>query len=340
MISGVPKSVAARLLELGRRPIPVTRRQALATLGVGVAFGGLGTLWHINRVYLRSSIALKLWLPTPFDHEPELGRCRAAADRIRPLFTRMGRPARGEWLEIFDEPGQTLNEYVRSVSSASREISGAILVLPFGEFDARLARIVADVVALTELFYGRAVTLLPVEPVPLGPEDRRGKGPGEQLFTTPLLEFLRRRVASDAPALLGITPMDLTPPEPGWNFVFGQASLVDRVGVWSLYRLVTRDVPPEMQFRRVAQVALHELGHMFGLWHCAAYSCGMNGSNTMKESDETPLAFCPECDAKIWWRFRLDPAQRYARLAQFAASRGLARDAEHWIRCAQSLKRG
>jgi archaemetzincin len=340
MISREPKNVAARLLELGRRPIPITRRQALALLGAGVTVGGLGTLWHINRIYLRSSITLALWLPTPFDREAELSRCRSAADRIRPLFTRKGKPARGEWLAIFDEPGQTLNEYVRSVLPASREIAGAMQILPFGEFDARLTRIVADVVALTELFYGRAVTLLPVEPVPLGPGDRRGNGSGEQLFTTPLLEFLKRRVPAQAPALLGITPMDLTPPEPGWNFVFGQASLVDRVGVWSLYRLANRNAPAEVQFRRVAQVALHELGHMFGLWHCAAYSCGMNGSDTLKESDETPLAFCPECDAKIWWRFRLDPAPRYARLAQFAASRGLARDAELWTRCGQSLKTG
>jgi archaemetzincin len=327
------------LLELGRRPIPVTRRQALAALGAATALGGAATLAYIHRVYLRSSIGLAFWLPTQFDGDADLRRCRTGADALRPLFPRLGRPARFEWLDMFDEPGQTLNRYVRDFSPASRGNPGEILILPLGEFDEQRARIVADVAMLTEIFYERPVRLLPAEAVPLSESERRGKGPGQQLFTTPLLDFLRRRVPAQAAALLGITALDLTPPEAGWNFVFGQASLVDRVGVWSLHRLVTRDVPPEIRFRRVAQTALHELGHMFGMWHCTAYFCGMNGSNTLKESDATPLAFCPECDAKVWWRFRLDPAPRFARLARFAAAHGLPGDAELWTRCAEAIQK-
>ncbi len=36
--------------------------------------------------------------------------------------------------------------------------------------------------------------------------------------------------------MLALTTSDLWPGE-GWNFVFGQASLSERVGVWSLHRL-------------------------------------------------------------------------------------------------------
>ena len=43
------------------------------------------------------------------------------------------------------------------------------------------------------------------------------------------------RRPEDAVAVLGLTTSDLWPGE-GWNFVFGQASLRDRIGVWSLYR--------------------------------------------------------------------------------------------------------
>ena len=330
------KDLAAKLVELGQRPV-LTRRQALALLAGSVVAGGAGAFGYFNRVYLLSSARMAFWIPTSFDDEPELRRSREVADALRPFFRRKGRPAHNEWLDRFDEPGQTLNQYVRDFSPSTRDIKGPILILPFGEFGEAQQHILADVVALTEIFYGRPTKLLPVETVPLGDKDRRGSGRGQQLFTTPLLEWLKGRVPADAAVLLGITPMDLTPPEPGWNFVFGQASLTERVGVWSLYRLATPDVSPQIQLRRVAQTALHELGHMFGVWHCTAYDCGMNGSNGMQESDATPLPFCPECDAKVVWRFGLDPAVRYGRLARFAASRRLGSDAELWGRCSTAI---
>ena len=52
---------------------------------------------------------------------------------------------------------------------------------------------------------------------------------------------------------------------------------------------------------RTAQTATHETGHMFGIRHCIAYECGMNGSNHAEERDRQPLEFCPECQAKLWW---------------------------------------
>ncbi|HEY6821949.1 MAG TPA: archaemetzincin [Burkholderiales bacterium] len=285
-------------------------------------------------MYLRSSARMAFWLPTAFDDEDELRRARAVADALRPLFRRKGRPAHNEWLDFFDEPGQTLNQYVRDYSPSTRETKGSIVILPFGEFKDTERRIISEVARLVEIFYGRPAMVLPDEPVPLGDKERRGSGRGQQLFTTPLLEWLKRRLPSDAAVLLGITAMDLTPPETGWNFVYGQASLTDRVGVWSMYRLATRELSAPMQLRRVAQTAVHELGHMFGMWHCTAYECGMNGSNLMSEADAAPLSFCPECDAKVLWRFRLDPAARYRQLAQFAASHAISRDAELWGRCA------
>jgi len=337
MNSREPNGIAAKLLDFGRRPIPITRRQSLALVGALITAGGLGAVWHFNRFALRNAIALNLWVPTPFDHESGFDRLRASAEAIRPLFIRKGEPVRGEWLALFDEPGQSLNQYLRGFTPALRAANGAILILPFGEFETRLTAIVNEVVALLDLFYERRVQILPVEPAPpLAADQRRGSGTSEQLFTLPLLDYLKTRVPADAAALLAMTPVDVTA-GPNWNFVFGQASLVDRVGVWSLSRLAERAAPPALQLRRVSQVALHELGHMFGLWHCTAYSCCMNGFDSMKELDAAPLAFCPECDAKVWWRFGLEPAPRYTRLAEFARARGLERDADLWARCARAL---
>jgi archaemetzincin len=333
-----PKGIAAKLVDLAQQPVPISRRQWLALAGTAITVGGVSAIWHFNRFYLRNAIALNLWLPTPFDQEAELGRCRVLADFIRPLFTPKAEPAPGEWLATFEEPGQSLNQYARRFVPASREAAGTILILPFGEFDARQQRIIAEAVALVEMFYERRVSILPAEPVPpLAEDQRRKRGNMEQLYTLPLLDLLKPRVPSNAAGLLALTPIDVTA-GPGWNFVFGQASLVDRVGVWSLHRLAAADAPTEIQLRRVAQVALHELGHMFGIDHCTAYSCCMNGYNSMKEADASPLAFCPECDAKVLWRFHLDPIPRYRRLAQFATERGLARDADLWTRCARAIE--
>ena len=73
--------------------------------------------------------------------------------------------------------------------------------------------------------------------------------------------------------------------------------------------------------------AIHETGHMLGIRHCTAYECGMNGSNSLAESDGRPVAFCPECEMKVWWACRVDPESRYERLAEFADAHGLGREA-------------
>ena len=113
--------------------------------------------------------------------------------------------------------------------------------------------------------------------------------------------LIARRQSRDA-AVLGITAYDLWP-GPGWNFVFGQASLTQRVGVWSMARNGDPDESTAMRklcALRTAMTATHETGHMFGIRHCIAYQCGMNGSNHSDERDRQPLEFCPECQAKLW----------------------------------------
>lgn len=334
-----PASLATKLLAIGRRRLPISRRRFMTGLGVAAAAGLTWQAWRHHHPVWRDTLALQLRLPTPHDNDAQLTRIKAAAEAQRPLFARKGKPRYGEWLAHFDEPGETFNQYLRAVTPSRRALDGEILVLPLGSFDARLSRIVADVAALAALFYGRSVRLLPAQPLPpLNAGQRRGSGPAEQLYSLPLLDLLKPRVPADAAALLAMTSMDLTP-GPGWNFVFGQASLIDRVGVWSLYRLAEARAPAPMQFRRVAQVVLHELGHMFGMWHCTAYGCCMNGSNALSESDRAPLAFCPECDAKVVWRFGLDPRPRHRRLAAVASIHGLPHDAELWTRCADAVAR-
>ncbi len=55
---------------------------------------------------------------------------------------------------------------------------------------------------------------------------------------------------------------------------------------------------------------------MFGIRHCIAYECGMNGSNHEGERDRQPLEFCPECQAKLWWTTKIDPVKRAPRISR------------------------
>ena len=92
---------------------------------------------------------------------------------------------------------------------------------------------------LLALWFGTPVKVLPdIEASSIPPRAKRvhPQWKDRQLLVDYLLyEAIRPRRPEDAVAVLGLTTTDLWPGE-GWNFVFGQASLRDRIGVWSLYR--------------------------------------------------------------------------------------------------------
>ena len=114
-------------------------------------------------------------------------------------------------------------------------------------------------------------------------------------------QVLRPRLPADASTYLALTTSDLWPGE-GWNFVFGQASLNQRVGVWS----IARNGDPHgdehglpLCLLRTLKTASHETGHMFSMPHCTLYECNMCGSNHRQEADRRPLWLCPCCLAKL-----------------------------------------
>ncbi len=88
---------------------------------------------------------------------------------------------------------------------------------------------------------------------------------------------------------------------------------------------------------RTTMTATHETGHMFGIRHCIAYECGMNGSNHSEERDRQPLEFCPECQPKLWWTCGLDPLMRSRALAEVARRHGFPRLAGTFDQQSQAL---
>ena len=68
--------------------------------------------------------------------------------------------------------------------------------------------------------------------------------------------------------------------------------------VISLFRLYF-DADEERFRGRALKEAMHELGHTFGLGHCADPGCVMWFSNTLGETDRKGAAYCPRCEKTL-----------------------------------------
>lgn len=261
---------------------------------------------------------------------------RKAAAEIKPLHSKLGKPKPGEWLDKHRESGQTFDEYLRDHKQRVVDQYRTIYVQPLGGFDETRQKLLGQATDFLGRFYGMPVKSL--DAITLGelPESAKRIHPrsdDRQILTGYVLEnVLKPRRPKDAVAVLGLTTSDLWPGE-GWNFVFGQASLTERVGVWSIYRFgePDKDAAEYKQcLRRTLATAAHETGHMLGFKHCTAYQCGMNGSNHLEEADSRPLEFCPECQAKLWWTCAVEPRERYRKLLEFAERNNLDGEAAYW----------
>ncbi|XP_010775488.1 archaemetzincin-2 [Notothenia coriiceps] len=86
-------------------------------------------------------------------------------------------------------------------------------------------------------FYGLSVKLLPAVTVAETKCSFRVNSDSHnlQILTGDLLQFLWSRKPADAFCIVGITMIDLYPKD-SWNFVFGQASLSNGMGVFSFSR--------------------------------------------------------------------------------------------------------
>jgi archaemetzincin len=236
---------------------------------------------------------------------------RAMMPKLERFFSPMGKPASYDWLGAHKEPGQTFEEYLRSDPTRPTAERRTLYILPLGEFTPRQKKAVDLAAVYLTAFYGLPVKRLPSKRLPTAAESyRQNTLLNRKQFKTGFIlqEILVPSLPADAAALIAFTAADLFPDET-MNFVFGQASFSERVGVWSLYRLAER-ASDDVFFRRTLKIAAHETGHMFSIRHCTKYECVMSGTNHLAETDRRPIDACPECTAKILWANELDAAQR------------------------------
>ncbi len=239
-------------------------------------------------------------------------------------------PEPNDWLAEHHENGQTYDDFLQSDRNSPDEIRNLIYLQPIGQFRQGQSPSLDLLREYAAAYFVMNVDILPATvirrldlTIRLNPYSQN-----RQILTGDILHNLKRNLPANAFCVLAITMEDLYP-DPRWNFVFGQASVRDRVGVFSFARYdpvfygeSRSSRYQELLLRRSTKVLVHEIAHMFSLAHCIYFKCVMNGSNHLQESDSRPLLLCPVCLRKLQSSIGFDVVARYHRLQQFYSKVG------------------
>jgi archaemetzincin len=256
---------------------------------------------------------------------------------LRPAFTAgpddlpVATPGPDDWLGQHAEDGQSFARFKRERIHKPTDARRTIGLVPLGALDPSTP--LPAILAFAERFFGMPVVQRLTQPIKvLHPQSRIHDG-RLQYHTPSLLNALIKRVPEDAYCLIAVTQADLYP-KPGWNFVFGEARLYERVGVYSFARYdpafygEARGPETGRQIlRRSLKLMAHEVGHMFGVEHCIFYACVMNGTNHLEETDRSPLHLCPVCLRKLHDSVGFNILARERGLIEFFNGQGLAAEA-------------
>lgn len=253
-------------------------------------------------------------------------------------FIPMGEPEPGDWLYTQVEIGQTFDGFLRSKPNLPDAKRRFIYLRQLGEFPEFPFPVLQRLSEFTAAYFTIETTISPRINLDKNRLTTRSNPISEkyQFLAPELLKLLKKQLPKDAYCLMGLTMDDLYP-DPAWNFVFGQASLRDRTGVYSFCRFdplwygSDRKETFESKFTmEICRLLAHEMSHMFGIQHCIYFKCVMNGAMSLREHEEQPIHLCPVCLRKLQHSTGCDVLARYHELLSLYQKYGLTEEAQ-WI---------
>ena len=112
---------------------------------------------------------------------------------------------------------------------------------------------------------------------------------------------LDQRVPAGAFRLVGLTAVDISTtkgPHADWG-ILGLANVGGSVCVLSSFRCRRAAKSAAHARVRFAKTAVHELGHTFGLDHCASDGCLMRDGDGTVLTTDTERELCPACTGHL-----------------------------------------
>jgi archaemetzincin len=175
------------------------------------------------------------------------------------------------------------------VSRAAPDGRQVVELLPIGVGRRSLERLRAELDRRLDV---RTHIATPIEPRPDWYDEERS-----QYRADVILDALVNRQREPGAWTLGVLDGDLY--VPGFNFVFGQATVHGCCAVIGLTRLrpeFNGEPPGDPRFHhRLLTEAIHELGHVAGLGHCPDPRCALHFSSTIADTDAKGPDLCDRC---------------------------------------------